>query len=89
MASMYYYMLPAYECLFSPASLQVFILGWRKPLPSFMELLPDAESFWPDPCRSKHAFIEQTAFGGKPMYRQLKSMTEMACALCDPDSSSP
>ena len=53
LASEYYFVLPAYECLLSPASLQVFILGWRKPLPSFTELLPDAESFWPDPCWMK------------------------------------
>lgn len=89
MASMYCLVLPAYECLMSSASLQVFIIGWRNPLPSFMELLPDAEGFWHDPCWSKHAFIEQTAFGEKPLYRQLQSMTEMACTLCDPDSSSP
>ncbi|KAL0050352.1 hypothetical protein WJX82_009555 [Trebouxia sp. C0006] len=65
----------------------VFIIGWRNPLPSFMELLPDAEGFWHDPCWSKHAFIEPTAFGGKPLYRQLQSMTEIACTLCKPESS--
>ncbi len=87
MASMYCLVLPAYECLMSSASLQVFIIGWRNPLPSFMELLPDAEGFWHDPCWSKHAFIEPTAFGGKPLYRQLQSMTEIACTLCKPESS--